>query len=263
MFEFEIACKVTYFFRQKNKRNKKSSFSGACPCIVWICGGAFMVNDKSVWLPEMMDFARAGYIAASVEYRTSNDAPFPAPLMDIKAALRYLKAHAGEFCIDPGRIAVMGESAGGTLASLAGLTAGMQEYETGDYTEYSSEVQAVVDLYGLTDLTIMAEDYVFSQSVPDWTIRSFLGAETYEQNLLKASAVNCVSPSAPPFMILHGAADQVCPPENSIRLNEALKKAGVYTECYFLEGAQHGDDRFYQPEMIKMILDFLKKTIGA
>ena len=91
------------------------------PAILWLCGGAFCVVDRSVWMPQMIDLARRGYVVASANYRTSNAVPFPAPLQDVKAAVRFLRANAAEFCIDPNRIAVMGESAGGTMASLAGV----------------------------------------------------------------------------------------------------------------------------------------------
>lgn len=102
----------------KNRKNHAK-----CPAVIWICGGAYMVVNHSVWLPEMIRFARAGYVVASIEYRTSNEAQFPAQLVDVKAAVRYLKAHSEQYCIDPDRIFVMGESAGGTMACLIGATA--------------------------------------------------------------------------------------------------------------------------------------------
>lgn len=92
------------------------------PCFVWVCGGAFMVMDRSVWLPELMPFACAGYVVASVDYRVSSEAQFPTQLTDVKAAIRYLRAHADALCIDPDRIFIAGESVSGTLACLAGVT---------------------------------------------------------------------------------------------------------------------------------------------
>lgn len=111
----------------------------AMPLIIWVCGGAFRVVDRAVWVPEMMYFARRGYIVASVEYRTSSEAVFPGALCDVKAAIRYLRAHAKDYCIDPERVVIMGESAGGTIASLAGVTGGCRKFDDGDFLEYKFE----------------------------------------------------------------------------------------------------------------------------
>ena len=113
------------------------------PAVLFLCGGAYMVMDRSIWLPELMTLARAGYTVASMEYRTSNEAAFPAALEDVKTAIRFLRAHAEEYCVDPARIFLMGESAGGTLACLGGVTAGIAEFDRGDWPEQSSAVQEI------------------------------------------------------------------------------------------------------------------------
>ena len=89
------------------------------PCVVWICGGAWIQMDRSAHLAYLSNLAQQGFVVASVEYRTSNEAKYPAPLQDVKAGIRYLRAHAERFCIDPDRIGVMGESAGGYLTCMA------------------------------------------------------------------------------------------------------------------------------------------------
>ena len=91
------------------------------PCIVWICGGAWLEMDKSAHLAYLAGLARSGFVVASVEYRTSNEAKFPKQLEDVKSAIRYLRAHADRFCIDPEHFGVMGESAGGYLAAMTAL----------------------------------------------------------------------------------------------------------------------------------------------
>ena len=95
------------------------------PAVLFLCGGAYMVMDRSIWLPELMTLARAGYTVASMEYRTSNEAAFPAALEDVKTAIRFLRAHAEEYCVDPARIFLMGESAGGTLAWMIDWRVGL------------------------------------------------------------------------------------------------------------------------------------------
>lgn len=226
-----------------------------CPAIIWVCGGAFQSVDRSVWIPELEGFARAGYVVASIEYRLSGEASFPAALIDCKAAVRYLRAHASALCIDPERIFIMGESAGGCLASLVGVTAGMQEYEQGDWLEFSSRVQAVVDYYGVVQMP--PEPTHFDGDLPYWTLEAFVGANYRPEQAEAASAVSLVGQSTPPVMILHGTADAIVPIELSRLFYDRLTAAGIRAEYLELEGAEHGDDAFYQPEIQQRILDFL------
>ena len=239
---------------------KRKEDHAPCPVIVWLCGGAFMVCDRTVWLPELVRFARAGYAVASVEYRCSNEVTFPEPLIDIKTAIRFLKAHAEEYCLDAGRFYVMGESAGGTMAALVGTTGGMEEYERGDYPDYDSSVQGIVDFYGPTDFDITERTTIEStDNIPDWSMKAFLGCASYQENREKASAVHYVSAKTPPCMILHGLNDKVVNPEHSRTFYETLIRHDVYAECWFLEDAVHGDDLFFQDEMVGRILQFLQK----
>ncbi len=227
----------------------------AQPCIVWICGGAFITERKDVWLPEMADFARLGYTVVCVDYRTSDKAPFPAALIDVKTAIRFLRAHAAEFCIDPARIYAMGESAGGTLASLAGVTAGMPEYEQGDWQDQDSSVAAVVDFYGLVDIAAVMG--MSSENVPAWQMTAFLGDGTPE-TIRAASAVSYVSKDTCPFLIFHGTADATVPMTQSETLYQRLTEAGARAEYYEVEDAAHGDPLFYQPEMKSIVDAFLR-----
>lgn len=231
-----------------------------CPCVVWICGGAYMMVDRSVWMPEMMQIARAGYVVASIEYRTSNETQFPAQLMDVKAAVRYLRAHAQQYCIDPERIYAMGESAGGTMACLLGVTGGHPEYEQGDYLEQSSHVSGVVDFYGITDVS--REALRLDIGVPPWTMDAFLGEKFTSEQAAAGSAISYVSEQTPPFMILHGTEDYLVPVEQSTRFYEALQEKGVPSQLFLVEGAVHGDDQFYQDEVMKKIIAFLNGLSG-
>ncbi len=228
----------------------------AQPCIVWICGGAFITERKDVWLPEMADFARMGYTVVSVDYRTSDKAPFPAALIDVKTAIRFLRAHAADFCIDPARIFVMGESAGGTLASLTGVTAGMPEFEQGEWLDQDSSVAAVVDFYGLVDIAAVMG--LTAENVPAWQMTAFLGDGTPE-TIRAASAVSYVNADTCPFLIFHGTADATVPTTQSETLYQRLTEAGVAADYYEVEGAAHGDPLFYQMKMKTRINDFLRR----
>ena len=121
------------------------------PCIVWICGGAWVQMDKSAHLAYLAGLARQGFVVASVEYRTSNEGPYPMQLIDIKSGIRYLRAHSERFRIDPEHFGVMGESAGGYLTAMAAL-ANDPAFDVGSYTEYSSKVQAACPWYPPTDV---------------------------------------------------------------------------------------------------------------
>lgn len=241
----------------------------ACPTIVWICGGAYRVVNRSVWLPEMMRFARAGYVVASIEYRTSNEAIFPAQLIDVKSAVRFLRAHAKEFCIDPDRIYAMGESAGGTMASLLGVTGNQKELDQGDHLDQTSAVQGVVDYYGVVDLSDASAEKDRklaaanqSNDVPYFAFEEFLGVGYGKAEAEKASAIRYLSEKTTPFMILHGTEDTVVPMKQSEKLYNALQKAGILCEIAVVEGAAHGDDLFYQDEMTDLVLSFLDRLSG-
>ena len=241
----------------------------ACPTIVWICGGAYRVVNRSVWLPEMMRFARAGYVVASIEYRTSNEAIFPAQLIDVKSAVRFLRAHAKEYCVDPGNIFALGESAGGTMASLLGVTGSQKELDQGDHLDQTSAVQGVVDYYGVVDLSDASAEKDRklaaanqSNDVPYFAFEEFLGVGYGKAEADKASAIQYVSEETPPFMILHGTEDAVVPMAQSEKLYNTLQKAGIPCEIALVEGAAHGDDLFYQDEMTDLVLSFLNRLSG-
>ena len=236
----------------------------ACPAIVWICGGAYRVVNRSVWLPEMMRFARAGYVVAGIEYRTGNEAVFPAQLIDVKSAVRFLRAHAKEFCVDPDRIYAMGESAGGTMAALLGATGGQKEFDRGDHLDRSGAVQGVVDYYGVADLTGASAERdrlsaasSRSNDVPYFAFEEFLGVGYGKAEAEKASAVRYISGQTPPFMILHGTKDAVVPIMQSETLYDALRKNGVPCEFMEIADAEHGDDLFYQDEVTDAVIRFL------
>lgn len=193
-----------------------------CPAIVWFCGGAFRVMDASVWMAEMIHYAEAGFVVASVEYRTGNEAIFPAQLVDAKAAVRFLRAHAREFCIDPEKIFSMGESAGGAIACLLGVTDKKQELDQGEYLEQDSSVCGVVDFYGLVDTTISLSEQEGNDIIPPWTLEELLGVRYSRERAISASALYQVTPSTPPHMILHGTGDIVVPLEQSVKYYEKL-----------------------------------------
>lgn len=234
----------------------------ARPLLIWVCGGGFEMLDKDVWMPEMQYFARHGYSIASIEYRTHNQKPFPGLIEDAKEAVRYIRAYAGQFGIDPDRIAMMGESAGGYISSMLGVTGNTKEFDTGEYLEQSSEIQAVVNIYGRTR-QVRGWYEKIEQGRPRNTTELLMNGkpedipEVYE----KATPTTYMRAGLPPFLILHGTEDKAVPIIQNDLFYEDLVKAGTDVDYYRVVGAGHGGPEFYQPEVKRIILDFLNKHL--
>ena len=220
------------------------------PVLVWLCGGAFQVMDPDVWIPQWTEFARRGCIVAGVEYRTANEAEFPAALEDVKSAIRFLRGNASDFGLDPDRIFIAGESAGGCLACLAGVYGKNRKYDVGDYLEYSSRIQGVIDFYGVTDFTYKSD----GADDLDQVVRQFLGGNSLEE---EASACLHVDADTPPFLIFHGDRDELSDICQSEKMYQNLVKQGISADFYILEGCGHGADEFYQEEILEIVADFI------
>lgn len=229
------------------------------PLLVWFCGGAFKLMDKDVWWPQWMEFARDGCVVASVEYRTSNEEVFPAALTDAKAAVRYLKANAEAYGIDRDRVFVAGESAGGALASLVGVTG--DNYNVGGHLACDSRVCGVIDFYGVVDMAgLGASD---TQNTTFGANEQFIGIEGDTEALKReASAVSHISKDAPPFLIFHGDKDDLVPAAQSDLLYDRLCEAGVRADYYILEQEGHGADAFYQKEVLDIVRAFMESVSG-
>lgn len=228
------------------------------PVLLWLCGGAFQVMDKDVWMPELLDIARRGYIVASAEYRTCDNAPFPAAVVDVKAAIRFLKAHAAQYCIDPDRFYVAGESAGGTIACQVGLLHD-PAYEVGNDLQESSCVNGVIDFYGPE----VQEVYDPAAEMPRFyaaAIEEYGGYPEDTGDLRRAaSPVLHVTADAPPFLIFHGVNDEKVDIASSERLYAALQEAGVPSDFYRIVGASHGADEFYQKRIMDLVVAFMEQ----
>jgi acetyl esterase/lipase len=222
------------------------------PVVVWIHGGGFMFGDRR-HLPETLApnqvfdaLLDAGLAVATIDYRHALEAPFPAQLHDAKAAVRYLRAHADQLGISTERIGVMGESAGGHIAALVGLTAHRPDLEgTHGVVGPSSAVDVVVDWYGPADLSTMPRatppPHIAAKLPPELLVppedqltRGLEGAA-----LADASPITHVTPDAPPFLLVHGTADWLVPYAQSEHLAAALAAAGVDVRLVPVEGAMH------------------------
>lgn len=249
---------------------------GPFPVIVAIHGGGFMMGSKTGGdVSSMLKGVENGYAVVSVDYRLSEEAAFPAAISDVKAAIRYIKANAEKYNLDPEKIAVWGDSAGGNLAALAG-TSSDDEYLNGDNEEnleYSSEVQAVVDWFGPLEFLKMDEQFAEAGVSPKMGATSsdsspeskYIGGNITEnkEQTEKANPSNYISEDDPYFFIQHGTDDQNVPTQQSIDFAENLK--AVLGEdkvtLSLLEGAGHGGEQFDAEENVQQVFEFLDSVL--
>lgn len=249
------------YVKDGHERNKLDLYlpekaEGPLPLIVWVHGGAWQGGGKEN--PPMLPMLTHGYAVASINYRFSQHAVFPAQIEDCKAAIRWLRANAKMYNLDPDRIGVAGASAGGHLVALLGTTAGVKELEgKGGNLEQSSRVQAVVDLFGPTDLLQMGHN---GPGSPETKLIGGPPSENKEK-AAKANPITYVSKESAPFLILHGDKDTTVPYSQSEFLVDALKKAGVEVTLKKVEGAGHAGPAFSSPENRKLILEFFDKHL--
>ncbi|MBR0086588.1 MAG: alpha/beta hydrolase [Lachnospiraceae bacterium] len=237
---------------------------GKHPLLIYVQGSAWRKQNVYGSLMNLTDFARAGFVVASVEYRGTDEAGWPAFLQDVKSAIRFLRANAETYRIDPAQCAVHGNSSGGHAALMIGLTGDMEEYKTDDNREYSDAVMAVADFYGPTDVTKIndaprnpiftadktqiPEDLLYGGCVVDHPEISQVG-----------NPLNYISPDRdiPPILVAHGDADEMVPFNQSVILVKKLQECRKTVEFYKVVGAGHGIG-FDLKKMNQIVIDFLK-----
>ncbi len=232
------------------------------PLIVWIHGGGWMEGSKEK--PPGLKFLNHGFALASLNYRLSQDAIFPAQLIDCKAAIRWLRAHAAENGIDPNHIGVWGASAGGHLVALLGTTGEVKEFDQGDNPGVSSRVQAVCDWFGPTDLVQLTKSVATNTQQESDSPPSRLIGGPVSQNVEKAERANpihYITKDDPPFLIMHGDKDDVVPLEQSQLLDAALQRAGVPVILRVVPGGEHGGAAFREREELERLYDFFVKYL--
>lgn len=201
------------------------------PLLIWIHGGGWIGGEKRI-ANEFERFSYRGYAILSIDYRFSHEAVFPAQLEDCKMAVRWARANAKKYGYNADTIIVGGNSAGGHLAALLGITNGQSKYDVGLYDDYSSDVQAVVDLFGPSDLRNLPS----LQEAVNALVNS-------DENLAVLASPVCHDlKNAPDFFIVHGTEDFTVPIEQSRKLKNMLCEAGVCVEYLELQGEEHGFD---------------------
>ena len=220
------------------------------PAVIFVTGGGFISANRARMPQLRLKLAEENFVVASINYRTVPLSTFPAPIEDLKSAIRFLKANAEKFNIDAEKIFVIGDSAGGYLTAFAAVTNGEKIFNVGDNLNFSSEIVAAVDLYGVNDITRVSD---FPQM-----LQSLNGVKVEQTN-----PINYITKNSAPMLLMHGTADNIVPAEHTEELFQALKNAGVEAERYLIEGANHSDEFWYQYEVFELIIKFLRSKIYA
>jgi acetyl esterase/lipase len=236
--------------------------AGPFPAVLCIHGGGFRAGSREGYDGLCVRLAERGYVAATASYRLAPKYQFPAAVHDVKAAVRWLRAHASEYHIDPDRIGVTGGSAGGHLAQFLGVTGGVRRFEgDGGNPDVSSRVACVVNVYGPSDFTKSYGKSVDAAEVlPLW-----LGGdlEHAKARHILASPLNWVTPEAAPTLCIHGTADKYVAHEQSVWLVDRLRASGVEADLLTMPGAGHG----FRGEEVKKadeaLFEFFDKHLKA
>ncbi len=242
------------------------------PCIVYVIGGGFSHAIKERNLYDRYEVAKAGYVIASIQYHVISTGIYSDAVKDIKAAIRYMRAHADEYGVDPDNIGIWGESAGGYLTAMVGTTNGVEKFEDGENLNQSSDVKAAVDVYGLSDLTKVGDDYDEATAQSHYTVSSPDGQFIHGKDsgltsldkpevVAQANPITYVDKNDPPFLLFHGSKDTTVSPSQTLLLHNALREVGVSSTRYLLEGAGHATAEFSDPRIIEIIVDFMDSNL--
>ena len=246
------------------------------PAIIFVTGGGFINANRANGIQERLKLAEAGYVVASINYRVAPTSRFPEPLEDVKSAIRYIKANADKFNVDPDRVGIIGGSAGGYLSAMTATTSGSKTFDKGDNLYVSSSVKCAVDLFGLSDLTRVGDD--FSAEVQKnhksagateslWVNGSPVfggkdgGILSDPKAAELANPIHYINSSSAPMLLMHGSADKVVSPSQTDLLFQALKKNGIASERYVVQNAEHGGEYWVQDKVMDIIISFFDKYL--
>lgn len=236
------------------------------PLLIYIHGGGLQHGDKRTGsgIVELPALFNAGFVIASINYRLAPEFPMPAMVEDSKCAVRFFRANATRFNIDPDRIGVWGSSAGGYLSAMLGTSGETTQFDVGDYLGTSSRVQAVVDMFGPTDFVTMSLEAESAKHL-EFNDLVFSTSDLTNPIFTQSSAVTYVSPDDPPFLILHGDMDKDIPVAQAYELYNLLKAAGADAQLVVVAGGGHGlrnpGEVPSEQEITRLIVDFFIKEL--
>ncbi len=237
------------------------------PCVVYIPGSAWFKQNVYMSIPNMMEFAKRGFVVAVMEYRHSGIAPFPAQVIDTKNAIRFLRKNASRFGIDANNLFVWGDSSGGHTSLFAGITSGNKELDDPDFPELSCAVNAIIAYYPPTDLSVLKDTpHAISKGEAGSPEGHLIGHKNIAENMdlaRKASPNYYVKKDVviPPVLLAAGMKDRVVPFLQTDLMAHCLADNGKVFEYYALKDADHGSWQFWTPLMFDYVEAFIRKYI--
>lgn len=237
--------------------------AASCPLLVWIHGGAWKEGSKENC--PALGMLGKGWVVASINYRFSQHAIFPAQIEDCKAAIRWLRANATRYHIDKDRVAVWGASAGGHLAAMLATAGEIKEFDVGENLDQSSAVKCAINWFGPTDFLNWGEQSVIKAENPDDVVAKLFGGPVSKNKALatKGSPLHWVTKASAPMLIMHGDKDPLVPLQQSELLRDAYKAAGADCTLQVYPGMGHGGPLFSDEAALKLMVGFLEKHTAA
>lgn len=235
------------------------------PLIVFLQGSAWTFPNVNYEIPQLSDWARRGYVVATITHRNSMEGhPFPAFLQDSKTAIRFLRANADTYGIDPARVCFWGTSSGGNTALLVGLTGDDPRYKTEEYADQSDAVKTVVECFGPTDMLHFGRLSEFTEPLNP-LVAALAGTQDKEgviEAMRNMSPIYWVEEGKeyPPFLILHGDADPVVPYDQGLRMYDELLSKGADVSMACVKGAPH-EGSFWSRALLDYIADFISARL--
>ena len=214
--------------------------------VIFVTGGGFISANRARMPQLRMKLAEENYFVASINYRTVPNSTFPAPIEDVKSAIRFIKANSEKFNVDSERISVIGDSAGGYLTAFVAITNDSRKFNVGENLQYSSKIVAAVDLYGIVDISNISNFPQMLQSLDNICVED-------------TNSINYINKNSAPMLIMHGTADNIVSPNQTDSLFQALKDAEIDAERYLVPNANHSDDYWIQDDVFDVIVDFLNR----
>ena len=246
------------------------------PVVMFVKGSGFTAMNLDGFMQQRMYLAQKGFAVIEVETRVVPQATFPAQTIDLKAAIRFVRAHAKEFNLNVDKIGVWGDSSGGWAATVAATSNGVKDFEEGENLDFSSDIAACVDFYGPTDLQTIGKgqgkDIEKGHDSSSTTEAMLVNGTAFGTNpggsinsdpekAKKANPITYIDKKDPAFLIFHGTNDNLVSVYESQILYENLKKAGVPAKLVYVKDGTHGGVDFYQPEIMDMVADFFEEQL--
>lgn len=236
------------------------------PCVVYVQGSGWMKQDVYGNVPCIARLAERGYVVAVVEYRDSSIASFPAPVQDVRNAVRFMRVHAAEYAVDPARVAVMGDSSGGHTAVYTGI---LHDDDTSAslFPGVSAEVSCIVNYFGSTDFTFEdSNPSTPNHNLPDSPEGMEMGGVDLREDRAAREllSVRCNvrrDTDIAPVLTIHGTKDRIVNARCSVLLHQRLEETGHESQLYLLRGADHGGPEFWMPEVLDVVVGFLREHL--